>query len=158
FLMATTDEFPSWAFPTNPPARPGGPPGPAAQPPKDDGKLLHVPVSEVALTRTQIEGRETVPDSHPNDHPPMPDVGRNGRDGVRGCGYCHQRKGAGGPENASVAGLTESYIKEQIDVFRRGIRKSSMPDRVPQALMNQIAAKVSDADVDEAAKYFSSLK
>jgi len=159
FLMATTDEFPSWAFPANPPAGPGAPgPRPAAQPPKDDGKVFHVPDSEVALTRTQIEGGDTVADWHPQDHPQMPDVVKSGREGVRACAYCHQPNGAGRPENASLAGLTESYIKEQIDAFRRGIRKSSMPDRVPQALMNQIAAKVSDADVDEAAKYFSGLK
>jgi len=83
FLMATEDEFPTWAFPTNPPP----PPGARPQLPKDDGTLLHVPDSDVALTRTQIEGRDTVPDWHPNDHPPMPDIVKNGREGVRACAY-----------------------------------------------------------------------
>jgi cytochrome c553 len=154
-LSATPDQFPNWAFPVNPPPAPGAP---RAQAAKDDGTLFHVPDSDVALTRAQIEGPNALPDWHPNDHPPMPDIIAKGRDGVRACAYCHQPNGAGRPENASLAGLTETYIKEQIDTFRKGLRKGSEPNRVPETLMNQIAAKVTDEDVDEAAKYFSTLK
>jgi cytochrome c553 len=151
-LSATTDEFPSWAFPVNAPGAPG------AQALKDDGTLFHVPDSDVALTRTQIEGRNALPDWHPNDHPPMPDIVGKGREGVRACAYCHQPSGAGRPENASLAGLTEGYIKEQIDTFKKGARKGSEPQRVAQTLMNQIAAKLTHEEIDQAAKYFSSLK
>src|SRR5258706_5363971 len=151
-LSATTDEFPKWAFPVNAPGRP------AAPALKDDGTLFHVPDSDVALTRIEIEGRDALPDWHPNDHPPMPDIVKNGREGVRACAYCHQPSGAGRPESASLAGLTESYIKEQIDTFKKGLRKGSEPDRVPQKLMNQIASKLTDEEVEQAARYFSSLK
>jgi cytochrome c553 len=151
-LSATTEEFPSWAFPVSAPAAPG------ARALKDDGTLFHVPDSDVALTRTQIEGRDALPDWHPNDHPPMPDIVKKGREGVRACAYCHQPSGAGRPESASLAGLTEGYIKEQIDTFKKGQRKGSEPDRVAQNLMNQIAAKLTDEEIDQAAKYFSSLK
>jgi len=156
YLMATADEFPSWAYPVNLQPPPGAPN--AQQRPKDDGALLHVPDSEVALTRTQLEGRETVPDWHPNDHPAMPDIVKNGREGVRACAYCHQPNGAGRPENASLAGLTENYIKDQIENFKTGKRTGSEPNRVPQKLMNELAAKLTQEEIAEAAKYFSSLK
>ena len=148
-VLATTDDFPSWAYPVSPPAAPG------AQAPKDDGTLLHVPDTDVALTRSQIDGRDAVPDWHPNDHPPMPDIVKNGRQNVRACAYCHQPSGVGRPENASLAGLSENYIKEQIDTFKRGNRKGSEPKRAPQNLMNQIAANLTDEEVAAAAKYFS---
>jgi cytochrome c553 len=154
-VFATTDAFPNWAYPVNAPAAPAAP---GARTPKDDGTLFHVPDSDVALTRTQIEGAGAVPDWHPNDHPAMPDIVKNGRKNVRACAYCHQPSGVGRPENASLAGLTENYIKEQIDTFRKGNRKGSDPDRIPQKLMNQIAANVTEEEVAAAAKYFSSLK
>ena len=151
-VLATTDEFPAWAYPVNAPSAPN------AEPPKDDGTLLHVPDSDVALTRSQIEGIDTVADWHPNDHPPMPDIVKNGRQNVRACAYCHQPSGAGRPENASLAGLSENYIKEQIDTFKKGNRKGSEPKRIPQNLMNQIAANLTEDEIATAAKYFSSLK
>ena len=151
-VWATYDDFPSWAYPVTPPPQPG------TQPPRDDGTLFHVPDSEVAMTRTQIQGRETVPDWHPEDHPPMPDIVKNGREGVRACAYCHQPTGVGRPENSALAGLPENYIRQQIQNFRNGLRKGSEPDRTPQKLMNQIAASVTDEEVAEAARYFSSLK
>jgi cytochrome c553 len=151
-LLATSTEFPSWAFPVDPPAPPGAKP----PPPKDDGTLLHVPDSAAAFTRTQI--RDTVPDWHPEDHPPMPDIVKNGKAGVRGCAYCHQPNGAGRPENTSLAGLTEAYIKQEVGNFRNGTRKGSEPRRALQNQMNEISSKVTDAEVAEAAAYFASLK
>lgn len=154
FMFASGADFPSWAYPVDPPPPPGAHP----PTPKDDGTLFHVPGTELALTRTQIEGLDTVPDWHPNDHPPMPDVVRNGREGVRACAYCHQPNGAGRPENASLAGLTETYIKQEVMNFKLGARKGSEPKRALQTQMNQIAANVTDAELAEAAAYFASLK
>ena len=151
-VLATTDEFPAWAYPVDPPAAPG-----AKAPPKDEGALLHVPDSDVALTRAQIEGGE-VPDWHPDDHPAMPGIVKNGGQDVRACAYCHQPSGAGRPENASLAGLSVNYIKEQIDTFKKGNRKGSEPKRAPQNQMNQIAAKLTEEEIAAAANYFSSLK
>jgi cytochrome c553 len=151
-MAYAADEFPSWAYPLNTPAAPG------VQAPKDDDTLFRVPDSNVAMTRAQIAGRDTVPDWHPEDHPEMPAIVKNGRDGVRACAYCHQPNGMGRPENAAIAGLTEDYIKRQVENFKRGNRKGSEPKRVPQNLMNALAANVTDAEVAEAAKYFASLK
>ena len=151
-VMATSDDaFPAWAYPVDPPAAPG------AQIPKNDGTLFHVPDSDLTLTRAQIEGGE-VPDWHPEDHPAMPDIVKNGRQDVRACAYCHQPSGVGRPENASLAGLSVNYIKEQIDTFKKGNRKGSEPKRDPQNLMNQIAAKLTEEEIAAAASYFSSLK
>jgi cytochrome c553 len=151
-LFATSDAFPSWAYPVDPPAATG------TQAPGDDDALLHVPDSDVALTRTQIEDGDTVPDWHPNDHPAMPDIVKKGRPNVRACAYCHQPSGVGRPENASLAGLTENYIKEQIDTFKKGLRKGSEPKRVAENLMNQIASNLTEEEIAAAAKYFSALE
>src|SRR6266550_2265253 len=126
-VLATTDEFPAWAYPVDPPAAPG------AQTPRDDGTLFHVPDSDVALTRSQIEGRDALPDWHPADHPAMPDIVKNGRQNVRACAYCHQPNGAGRPESASLAGLTVNYIKEQIDTFKNGNRIIEVPEDLERA-------------------------
>jgi cytochrome c553 len=146
-------EMPTWAYPLNPPAAAG------ASQPKDDGSAKHVPGSTVALTRTQIAGRDGVPDWHPDDHPTMPDVVNKGRmPDVRACGYCHLPNGQGRPENTGLAGLTPGYIKQQVQNFRNGDRKGSEPKRVPQNLMMGIAKAVTDAEVEQAAAYFSALK
>ncbi len=151
-VLATTDEFPAWAYPVDPPAAPG------ARMPKDDGTPLHVPDSDVSLTRTEIERGDAAPDWHPGDHPAMPDIVKNGRQNVRACAYCHQPNGAGRPESASLAGLTVNYIKEQIDTFKNGNRKGSETKRTPQNMMNQIAAQLTEEEVSRAAEYFSTLK
>jgi cytochrome c553 len=143
------EDFPSWAYPVNPP-------GAVAQ--KDDGALIRVPDSAIAMTRTQIAGREAVPDWHPEDHPDMPAIVKNGREGVRACGYCHQPTGVGRPENASLAGLDEEYIKRQVDNFRKGDRPGAEPRRVPQNLMVALSKNVTQEEVAAAAKYFASLK
>ena len=144
-------EMPSWAYPLNPPT-------PVIQT-KDDGSPQRVPNSNVAMTRQQIGARGTVPDWHPDEHPQMPDVVAKGREpAVRACGYCHQPSGAGRPENAALTGLTPAYIKQQVQNFKNGDRTGSEPKRTPQNLMMGIAKAVTDAEVEEAAKYFSSIK
>lgn len=148
------DEFPSWAYPVEAQQRPGGP---RVATPKDDGKQFRVPDSDVALTRTQIDGKDEAPDWHPNDHPAMPDVVRAGKPGVRACGYCHMPNGAGRPDNASLAGLPQDYIKRQIENFKTGNRKGSKSERTVQKQMIEVASKVSPEDAEAAAAYFSSL-
>jgi cytochrome c553 len=87
----------------------------------------------------------------------MPPIVKNGKPpkGIA-CGYCHQPNGAGRPENAALTGLTVDYIKEQVRNFRNGLRKGSEPKRIPQNLMMQVAAEVTDAEVEVAAAYFAS--
>ncbi len=149
--ISTAGELPGWAYPVNPP---GGPPAP------DDGKTKLVPDSAVALTRAQIAAISgPVPDWHPDEHPAMPGIVGQGREPqVFACGYCHLPTGAGRPENTSLAGLTSAYIKQQMIAFRNGDRPGSEPSRVPQTVMIALAKSVTEAEVDEAAAYFSSLK
>jgi cytochrome c553 len=155
WIMGAGEEFPRWAYPVTPPPRPGGP---APKVATDDATPLHVPDSDVALTRAEIDKGESVADWHPGDHPEMPDIVKSGRKDVRACAYCHLPNGAGRPETASLAGLTENFIKEQIDTFKMGGRKGSDPDRAPQKLMNEIAAKLTNEEITAAAKYFSGLE
>src|SRR6476659_10239598 len=106
--------LPEWAGGVLPPAPPAPPGAAPAQQPADDGAVLHIEGSSVGLTRTQIRGIPTVPDWHPEDHGPMPDVVSKGRQGVRACGFCHLPNGRGRPENAAPAGLSVSYITQQM--------------------------------------------
>src|SRR5260370_40873294 len=62
-VLATTDEFPAWAFPVDPPAAPG------ARMPKDDGTPLPAPDSDVTRTRSPPERRHAPPHWHPDDRP-----------------------------------------------------------------------------------------
>jgi cytochrome c553 len=141
---------PAWAYPVNPPDF-KSPPG--------DGTLRRVPDSDLALTLTQVRDRFYAPDWHPGDHPPMPEVVARGRKpGVFACGYCHRADGPGGPENSSLAGLPAEYIIQQVADFKNGVRRSSVPERIPAALMASLSKAATEADVLSAAAYFSGLK
>ena len=150
---AADDTPPGWAFAADPPAT-----QPAAKP-TDDGEPKHVAHSKVALTAAQVRDPFNIPDWHPGDHPPAPDIVTHGkRPAILACGYCHLPNGQGRPENASLAGLPAAYIEQQVADFRTGARKSSLPSLRPPALMAGIAKAVSDDDVKIAAEYFASLK
>jgi cytochrome c553 len=141
--------FPAWAYPW----------APDFKAPPDDGVPRHVPDSMAAFTLTQERNLFFVPDWHPDDHPPMPDIVAHGRQpDVRACGSCHRAEGTGGPENASLAGLPASYIVQQIADYKSGARKFAGPQRSPSVLMTTIAKAASEEEVQAAAAYFSSLK
>jgi cytochrome c553 len=149
-LIANDDTPPPWAYAANPPG---------LTPAPDDGVARRVPGSEKAFTLTQIRDLYSPPDWHPNEHPPMPKaVGQGRNPGVYACGYCHLPNGLGRPENSGIAGLPAAYIVQQMADFRSGARKSSVPALVPQAFMTATATAANDAEVQEAAAYFSSLK
>lgn len=140
---------PSWAFVVNPPN---------LQPTPDDGSLKRVPNSNAAFTLTQIRNLFQVPDWHPNDHRIMPDIVERGKKpDVFACGYCHLPNGLGRPENASLAGLPAAYIVQQVADFKDGSRRSSEAAHLPSSLMMKLAKAADEADVKEAAAYFSSL-
>jgi len=141
--------FPAWAYPWAPDFK--------AAP--DDGVPRHVPDSTAAFTITQERDLFFVPDWHPEDHPPMPDIVAHGRrPEVRACGSCHRAEGTGGPENASLAGLPAAYIVQQIRDYKSGARKFAGPQRSPSVLMTAIAIAVTDEEAQVAAAYFTSLK
>ena len=144
------DSPPAWAYPVNPPE---------FKPTPDDGKPRQVPNSAMSYTVSQTRDRFFAPDWHPGDHPQMPEIVARGRKpDVFACGFCHRADGPGGPENASLAGLSAAYIKQQMADFKNGLRKTSVPGRGPPQLMVSIAKAASDEEVQASAEYFAALK
>src|SRR5690349_21699558 len=149
--------LPQWAWAVMPPAPPAQPGAAPAAPPADDGTVLHVEGSSVGLTRTQVRGIPTIPDWHPEDHGPIPDIVNKGRMGVRACGFCHLANGRGRPENAAPAGLNVAYITQQMMDFKNDLRKSSDPRKGNVNTMAAIAKAVTPEEIKAAADYFSAL-
>jgi cytochrome c553 len=149
--LAQADELaPAWAYPVNPPD---------FKPSPDDGQPRHVPDSSQTFSLAQTRDLFFSPDWHPDDHSGMPDIVAHGRKpAVFACGFCHRADGAGGPENAGLAGLPAGYIVRQMADFKNGARKSAVPDRVPPRLMIKTAMAASDEEIQAAAAYFSALK
>ena len=155
--MPLQEQLPSWAYPVNPPAPAGARGGAPAAAAPDNPRT--VPGSSVSLTMAQTRDLFNVPDWHPDNHPPAPDIVLHGRrPDVRACGYCHLPNGQGRPENSSLAGLPASYIIQQMADFKNGLRKSSEPRMGPPAAMVTLAKAASDEDNRAAAAYFASFK
>lgn len=67
------------------------------------------------------------------------------------CAACHGAEGISpGPNWPNLAGQKKEYLIKQLKAFKSGERKDP--------LMTGQAALLSDADVEELAKYFSELK
>ncbi len=143
---STSETPPPWAFII----------GPRAERPEDDGTKLSLPGSSATFTRTELRNGFNVADWYPDDHSPMPDFVAHGREpDIRGCGYCHQPNGLGRPENAPLAGLPADYIVSQLAAFKNDLRESSGGRSRSMISMAKVAT---DAEVREAAQYFSSLE
>ncbi len=139
---------PPWAYPWDP----SFPLPPATDTPH------RVPGSDATYSVAQSRDLFVAPDWHPANRPPMPDVVARGRKPeVRACGSCHRVEGSGGPENANLAGLPADYIIRQMADYKSGARKFSGPARGPITLMVATAKAATDAEVREAADYFSKL-
>lgn len=122
-MVSLADDSPSWAYPVNPPD---------FKPSPDKGALRQVPDSSEQFSTPQVRDRFFSPDWHPADHPQMPSIVAGGRKpDVFSCGYCHRAEGTGGPENASIAGLSPAYILQQIANFKSGARSTAVPKRGP---------------------------
>jgi cytochrome c553 len=147
--VAAQQAPPPWAYPVL---------APGVKPPQDDGLEKTVPGSKTSFTRKQISDLFNAHDWFPEDHPTMPDVVAHGRGPeVRACGMCHLPNGKGRPENAPLAGLSATYIAQQIADFQSGRRRSAVPTTRPQTFMVETAKHASDEDVKVAAAYFSKL-
>lgn len=85
-------------------------------------------------------------------------VGRTRPPGVYACAYCHLPNGAGRPENADLAGLSAGYLRAQLGSFREGRRVGSEPRRLPHTVMVEVAAKLTEAEIEEAVQYFAGLE
>jgi len=161
-------EVPDWLFPHPPKQLPPPPPpkpvkGEKPKPPEpkpEDTELLDIPDSTEKFTLARINDAFNPPDWRPTSHGPMPDVVAKGRrPDVMACAFCHTPTGQGRPENAALAGLSEVYIKQQLLDYRSGARKAIGPATyLPVQNMIKIAKAMTDAEIDESAKYFSQQK
>jgi len=139
---------PAWLYPIHPALE--------TEPAPDPKALRAVPGSAQSYTNEQVDDLFLAPDWHPEDHVPAPMVVSRGRPpNTYACGYCHRITGSGAPENAHLAGLSAAYIQQQLHDFRVGARRSSRQERIPQALMTVVAKSLTDAEIDDAARYFA---
>jgi len=108
------------------------------------------------MTRGALRGSLEIPDWYPEDRKGTPPaVVRNGREGVRACGFCHLADGAGRPENAPVSGYQPTYFVQQMEDFKNGLRKSADPRKANTNLMIAIARAATPDEVKAAAEYFA---
>lgn len=147
--FAAESQPPAWAYPVNPPGFTGR---------QETGVPQSVPGSTASYTITQLRDRFTAPVWHPEDHPPLPPIVAEGRQpNIWACGVCHRADGPGGPENSSLAGLPAAYIIQQVNEFKSGARKTSVPGRNVD-LMIALVKDLTDEELASAAAYFSALK
>ena len=147
-LVAIAAEAPpEWAYPAAPPGY---------QPPPDNGQPKRVAGSTKTFTEKDVNNIHNPPDWFPDEHPPQPDLVAHGKEGVNACAQCHLATGYGHPESANLSGLPAGYIEEQLLAFKSGDRKSSLAGR--SANMINFAKAMSEADMKQAAAYFSSIK
>ena len=147
-LAQQPQSLPEWAYPGHFSAFSG-----------NGAEIAHLPGSKASFNLADINNVWFVPDWYPDAHPPMPEVVSHGRrPEVISCGHCHLPNGQGRPENASVAGLPEAYIVQQMADFKSGARKGSDPKMASVNAMIKLAMSASDEDVKAAAAYFSSIK
>jgi cytochrome c553 len=122
----------------------------------------HVAGSVAAFSLMDIRDGQNVIDWFPGDHPSMPDVVKHGPANLgnlkRACGSCHLSNGKGRPENAQPAGLPVAYFIRQIHDFRYGFRRSADWRKPNTNTMIGLAMAMTDAEVQQAAEYFSSIK
>jgi cytochrome c553 len=148
--QAPHDKLPLWAYPDH---------FSQASSAANGAQAEHLAGSKASYTKAEIGDLFVVPDWYPDIHPPMPDVVAHGRKpDVYACGHCHLPNGQGRPENASVTGLPEAYIVQQMADFKSGLRTGSDPDMVSVTNMVKLSKSISDEDVKAAAAYFSSFK
>ena len=139
---------PLWAWPGNQPAA-----GPASA-----DKIETIPGSSQKFTEVQVKDRTTAVDWFPNGHPAMPAAVKGGRGKVFACGFCHLPEGPGRTESADVAGMPADYMLRQLLDMKSGARAVMDTHYGPQANMIATAKLTSDADLKDAADYFSKLK
>lgn len=133
---------------------PAPPPGAAS--PIAANQIVGVPGSSVRVPQSRLHDRTQVVDWHPESHTPPPAIVLKAQAALGyACGYCHLPGGEGRPENASLAGLPVDYIIAQTKAFRSNARHSERADWLPSTAMQRAVAAATDAEIAEAATYFS---
>lgn len=74
--------------------------------------------------------------------------------GIPACSACHSPEGLGNGPAAFplISGQNAAYISDQLKAFRAGTRTND-----PNHMMRDIAAKMSDSDIEAVASYISGL-
>jgi len=155
---ATTAEIPAWAYAIAPPPTP---PVPGATPPAPDTSIKTIEGSGKQIPRNEINGRNGPFDWFPQDHAPMPNIVAHGRAGdpnARACATCHYPNGKGRPENASVSGLPVPHFMQQLEDFRKDLRKSAEDRKANSKTMVLIAKSLTPDEMRQAAEYFGAIK
>jgi cytochrome c553 len=175
------------AAPLNNNARPGAAPQQAVDPNEVVKIPGSTQVLRRAIFRrvTGDEGVKEVPDWAPDSHAPMPDIVKFGRSikdangnylsptdrngnivyaaggiedgGIRACGFCHSAHGLGHPGNGAIAGLPASYLMQQMEDYRNGLRNSSDPTKGNTKRMAWYASRMTPQETKAAIDYFSRL-
>lgn len=74
-----------------------------------------------------------------------------GKQKAESCVSCHGRGGKStNPNNPNLAGQKKNYLIKALKAYKDGSRKDPM--------MNSLAAGLSDADIENIAEYYSSVK
>ena len=137
----------AWAYVTAAPA-----PEPVVAP-----GTYRIPDSKRSFTADELNGDDAV-DWIPDDHPVAPPVIWHYRPhGPIPCAACHYFNGKGFLHMPDLAGLPRSYIVQQVIEFRSGRRKSYHKGRVGTDRMIGVATRLTDAELAQAADYFSHL-
>ena len=81
--------------------------------------------------------------------------GGNNATGVAACAACHGPTGTGNPASnfPSLSGQHATYIKNQLNAFRKGERANDAGK-----MMRNVAAKMTDAEIEAVAEYIAGLK
>ena len=131
----------------------------AAKPDAPPAPLLQAKGSAEKFTQQQVNDSYGPADWFPGSHPPMPEIVAHGKPGVaRACALCHLVDGRGRPENAPLQGLASDYIVQQLRDFQQGLRHSADPRKANTLEMENIAKALTDDEIRDAARYFSSIK
>jgi len=167
-----TPDWPDWAYGLLSPLTPGdrvAPPcsptakpiecGYTGQPVPDDGIKRTLPDTSASFTRNEAYFGYGPADWYPNDHPLMPDIVAKGNEpeGLQACALCHYPNGQGKMENGHVSGLSATYILQQLEAFENGTRRSADPRKANTNVMAMIATRLTDAEKQQVAEYYSSM-
>ena len=159
-IAQAADDQPLWAYGFTTPPPPNTPRAtPGAAQPQDNVAEHSVQGSQLKFTRAKIANRFGPADWFPGDHPTMPLVVERGREAanIYACSLCHYPNGKGRPENANVTGLSQEYIIQTLKDFKNGARKTSDPRKANTGLMEHFAKSMTDAEIEAAARYFTTI-
>ena len=118
--------------------------------------------SSATFTRQEIRHAQDVIDWFPEDYPPMPDIIKYGPESLRGgpdwaCGSCHLPNGKGRPSNAPTAGLPVSYMVQQLNDMRNGLRYSADPRKPNMPNMIRMAKAMTEEEILESAEFWAAV-